>query len=46
MRRVADKYAGYGKVIFVSHSMALAALADVGDMEPATIFELDYSIGE
>lgn len=41
MRRVKDKYAGYDKVIFVSHSMALSALKPVGSMRPAEIVEMD-----
>ena len=42
MQRVAEKYAGYKKVIFVGHSMAFEALTDIEDMQPAEIIEWEY----
>jgi broad specificity phosphatase PhoE len=39
MQRVAEKYAGYKKVILVGHSMAFEALTDIEDMQPAEIIE-------
>ena len=44
MQRVAEKYAGYEKVIFVGHSMAFEALTGNIDMQPAEIIEWEYSI--
>ncbi|MBP5660313.1 MAG: histidine phosphatase family protein [Lachnospiraceae bacterium] len=41
MRKVKDKYAGYNKVIFVGHSMALSALKPTLNMKPAEIVEMD-----
>ena len=46
MRRVADKYAGYEKVIFVGHGMALRTLAYIEEMKPAEIVECNYEIGQ
>jgi broad specificity phosphatase PhoE len=46
MRRVADKYAGYEKVIFVGHGMALRTLAYIEEMKPAEIVECKYEIGQ
>ena len=42
MQRVAEKYAGYEKVIFVGHSMAFEALTGIEHMEPAEIIEWEY----
>lgn len=39
MRRVADKYANYDKVIFVGHGMAIRALTYIGKMKLAEIVE-------
>lgn len=46
MRRVADKYANYDKVIFVGHGMAFRALTYIEKMKPAEIIECDYHIGQ
>ena len=42
MQRVAEKYAGYEKVIFVGHSMAFGTLTNIEEMKPAEIFEWEY----
>lgn len=42
MRRVADKYSGYDKIIFVGHGMSLRTLAYIENMEPAEIVECVY----
>lgn len=42
MRRVADKYAEYGKVIFVGHGMAFRSLTYIEKMRPAEIIECTY----
>ena len=42
MQRVAEKYAGYEKVIFVGHSMAFEALTNIDGMKPAEIIEWEY----
>ena len=44
MQRVAEKYAGYEKVIFVGHSMMFEALTGIEHMKPAEILEWEYSI--
>ncbi|BCN31011.1 histidine phosphatase family protein [Anaeromicropila herbilytica] len=46
MRRVADKYAEYHKVIFVGHGMSLRTLAYIEEMKPAEIVECKYEIGQ
>lgn len=46
MRRVADKYAGYDKVIFVGHGMAFRSLAHIKTMRPAEIVEFNYEVGQ
>lgn len=46
MRRVADKYAGYDKVIFVGHGMAFRSLAYIETMRPAEIIECTYEKGQ
>ena len=46
MRRVADKYANYEKVIFVGHGMAFRSLAYIETMRPAEIVEFDYEVGQ
>lgn len=42
MRRVADKYAEYDKVIFVGHGMAFRSLTYIEKMRPAEIVECTY----
>ena len=39
MQRVAEKYAGFGKVIFVGHSMAFEALTGIENIKPAEIID-------
>ena len=46
MRRVADKYANYDKVIFVGHGMAFRTLAYIEQMKPAEIVECSYHTGQ
>ena len=46
MRRVADKYANYDKVIFVGHGMAFRALTYIEQMRPAEIVECSYHLGQ
>ena len=46
MRRVADKYANYGKVILVGHGMAFRTLAYIEQMKPAEIIECSYYLGQ
>lgn len=46
MRRVADKYAHYDKVIVVGHGMAFRTLTYIEDMRPAEIVECTYEIGQ
>jgi broad specificity phosphatase PhoE len=46
MRRVADKYAEYEKVILVGHGMALRTLAYIEEMKPAEIVECKYEKGQ
>lgn len=46
MRRVADKYADYDKVILVGHGMAFRSLAYIEAMRPAEIVEFDYKTGQ
>lgn len=46
MRRVADKYANYGKVIFVGHGMAFRTLTYIEQMKPAEIVECSYHLGQ
>lgn len=46
MRRVADKYALYDKVIFVGHGMAFRTLCYIEHMEPAEIIECSYTKGQ
>ena len=43
MRRVADKYAKYDRVIFVGHSMAFKAFVNIDHMNPAEIVECEYN---
>ena len=42
MQRVVEKYAGFGKVIFVGHSMAFGTLTNIDGMKPAEIIEWEY----
>lgn len=46
MRKVADKYANYNKVIFVGHGMAFRTLKYIEEMRPAEIVECDYTLGQ
>ncbi len=46
MRKVADKYADYEKIIFVGHGMAFRTLAYIEKMKPAEIVECSYNIGQ
>ncbi|MBO5352792.1 MAG: histidine phosphatase family protein [Lachnospiraceae bacterium] len=46
MRKVADKYAGYNKVIFVGHGMAFRTLTYIEQMKPAEIVECTYHTGQ
>ena len=46
MRKVADKYADYDKVIFVGHGMAFRTLTYIEKMKPAEIIECTYTIGQ
>lgn len=46
MRRVADKYADYNKVIFVGHGMAFRTLTYIEQMKSAEIVECVYNIGQ
>lgn len=46
MRRVADKYAEYDKVIIVGHGMAFRTLTYIEKMSPAEIIECKYEKGQ
>lgn len=46
MRKVADKYANYNKVIFVGHGMAFRTLTYIEQMQPAEIVECIYNLGQ
>jgi len=46
MRKVADKYADYDKVIFVGHGMAFRTLTYIEQMKPTEIIECTYTIGQ
>ena len=46
MRKVADKYADYDKVILVGHGMAFRTLTYIEKMKPAEIIECTYAIGQ
>lgn len=46
MKRVADKYAEYDKVIIVGHGMAFRTLTYIETMRPAEIIECRYEIGQ
>jgi len=46
MRRVADKYVKYDKVIFVGHGMAFRSLTYIEKMSPAEIVECIYEKGQ
>lgn len=46
MKRVAQKYAVYDKVIIVGHGMAFRALTYIEEMKPAEIIECTYEIGQ
>lgn len=46
IRKVADKYAHYDKVIFVGHGMAFRTLTYIEQMKPAEIIECNYVLGQ
>jgi len=46
MRRVADKYATYDRVIIVGHGMAFRTLTYIEKMAPAEIIECEYERGQ
>lgn len=46
MRRVADRYAEYDKVIIVGHGMAFRTLTYIEEMSPAEIIECTYEKGQ
>lgn len=46
MRRVADQYANYTRVIFVGHGMAFRALTYIEKMKPGEIVECTYESGQ
>ena len=46
IRRAADKYAGYGKVIFVGHGMVFRCLTYIEKIRPAEIIECTYQKGQ
>lgn len=46
IRKVADKYADYEKVIFVGHGMAFRTLTYIEQMKPAEIVECTYALGQ
>lgn len=46
VRRVADKYANYDKVILVGHGMAFRTLTYIEQMKPAEIVECEYYLGQ
>lgn len=46
MRKVADKYANYDKIIFVGHGMAFRALTYIEQIKPAEIIECTYILGQ
>ncbi len=46
MKRVADKYSDYNKVIMVGHGMAFRTLAYIEKMAPAQLIECVYQKGQ
>lgn len=46
MRKVADKYSDYDKVIFVGHGMVFRTLAYIEKMKPGEIVEYTYILGQ
>ena len=46
MKRVADKYAGYDKVIIVGHGMAFRTLTYIKNIAPGEIVECRYEKGQ
>lgn len=46
MRRAADKYSDYNKVIFVGHGMIFRCLTYIEKMRPAEIIECTYQKGQ
>lgn len=46
VRRVADKYASFRKVILVGHGIAFRTLTDIEKMAPAQIIECHYEKGQ
>lgn len=46
MKRIADKYEGYRKIIIVGHGMAFRTLTYIDKMAPAEIIECRYDKGQ
>lgn len=46
VRKVADKYADYSKVIFVCHGMVMRTLTYAEEIKPAEIIECEYVAGQ
>lgn len=46
IKRVADKYADYNKVIIVGHGMAFRVLKYIGNIAPGEIIECEYEKGQ
>lgn len=46
VRKVADKYADYNKVIIVCHGMVMRTLTYVEEIKPAEIIECEYAVGQ
>lgn len=46
IKRVADKYADYGKVIIVGHGMAFRVLKHIENIAPGEIVECKYEKGQ
>ena len=46
MKRVANRYSDYNKVIFVGHGMAFRCLTYIEEMRPAEIIEFVYQKGQ
>lgn len=46
MRRAADRYSSYGRVLLVGHGMAFRCLKNIEKMSPAEIIECPYEKGQ
>ncbi|MCI9543043.1 MAG: hypothetical protein HFE93_02455 [Acutalibacter muris] len=46
MRRAADRYSSYGRVLLVGHGMAFRRLKNIEKMSPAEIIECPYEKGQ